>query len=107
MNSIPNWLKGKWLHLIWSNHAVERYKERCCGSLCILPEHVKITQKNTEFLGKDENRRVTFKTKFRHSSTQNLYCIIDADSTVRTCYFQKHDRKNKKVSKSTVRNGSV
>lgn len=98
--SLPNWLKNKWLHLVWSNHAKERYRERCCGSLLILPQYVRITNKNTLFLGK-ENNMVTFKTKFRHSSTQNLYCIISADSAVRTCYFE-NAKQNKKDSRQTV-----
>ena len=93
---LPKWLENKWITLIYSKHALERFEERCKGCLQIKPSIVKLTKKNVVWWNKDEEKHVTLKLKIHYSRTENLILILQLDGTVKTIYYER-----KKVQKKT------
>ena len=91
MSNIPNWLKGKWLQLTWTEHANKRYNERCCGSLSIKPTILKVKENNSFYVKNRKNYDVIH-SEFQHSSTQILHCVVSISGMVLTCYFKKRTK---------------
>lgn len=104
MNKLPNFLKGKWIELKYSQHSLDRLQERCKGCLQLKPSVVKLTNNNVLKWYKDENKHVELKVSLNYSRQENMILILQMDGVVKTLYFENKKRSYEKIQKKAISN---
>jgi len=69
---LPNFLKGKWIQLNYSPHALLRIEERCKGCLQVKPNNIKLTKNSVVWWEKNEEKRIKLKIKIQLSYKDTL-----------------------------------